>query len=239
MKAPSPLDRLLLWSMPVLIAPSLAPAQLNLQHHYDISRGIFTSTAEFLFHDTLGTTFGFTDINYDSYHYEKPGATDMYFELARYFTIPRLHENLSWTLQYNDGVIFFPESDSTLFSALHRVWLGGFSYLVPGEDYVVSADVLARLQEGDKGLSYQLTFVWFLSLGGPFISTGFFDLWNSEREGVLKLISEPQVLVSFGDWEAGVEVEVSRNFPGAWTRRVPYRPARTFFLPTIFIKHTF
>lgn len=223
----------------LLFSPSLLSAQLKLQHHYDISRQIFTSTAEFLFHDPLGTTFGFTDINYDSYHYDKPGATDVYFELARYFTIPRVQKNLSWTVQYNDGVIFFPGTDTTLFSGVSRAWLAGLSYLVPWKDAVFSVDFLARYEGGDTRPAYQLTLVLFFPLSGRFSFTGFLDLWNSEKDGTVILLTEPQFLVSFGKWEAGMELEVSRNFPGAWTRNQSYRPSKTFFLPTVFLKYTF
>ncbi|MFQ6676369.1 MAG: DUF5020 family protein [Fidelibacterota bacterium] len=232
-------DRVTLLFIPLLFAPSVMHAQFNLQHHYDIRRQIFTSTAEFLFHDTLGTTFGFMDINYDTHHYTKPGATDVYFEVARYFRVPRIHEGLRWTIQVNDGVIFFPATDSTLFSAVNRAWLGGFSYRFPLENLLFSVDLLARLEQGGKGLGNQVTVVWFLPLGERWISTGFFDLWNSGTGGSTILLTEPQLLYILGKWQGGVEVEISRNFPGAWTREEPYRPRKVWFLPTLFLRYTF
>lgn len=214
-------------------------AQLNLQHHYDMGRGIFTSTAEFLFHDSLGTTFGFADINYDSYHYQKKGATDVYYEVARYFTIPWLNGNLNATIQYNDGVIFLPAPNSTLFSAVNPIWLGGFSYFFLFETGTLSADFLARYESGDEGHTYQLTLVWYYPFSRKFACAGFFDLWNSKKDGVIVFMTEPQVLYSLGKWEAGVEVEVSRNFPGAWTRKEEYKEDKLWLIPTIFVKYTF
>ena len=108
----------------IVLFQSLLVGQFNLQHHYDFGRGIFTSTAEFFFVDNHGSTFGFADINHDSHHYSKKGATDVYFEVARYFALPWMNKNLSFTLQYNDGAIFFPLSDTSLLSAVQRSWLG-------------------------------------------------------------------------------------------------------------------
>ena len=223
----------------LLISHTSLPGQFNLQHHYDIGRRIFTSTAEFFFVDNLGSTFGFTDINYDSYHYSKQGATDMYYEVARYFKTPWINGNLSATLQYNDGVIFFPESDTTLFPAVHSAWLGGLSYYFPFKELTLSADVLARYEDGDRRLGYQLTFVWYYPFAKRFSVTGFFDVWNSQKDGTIIILSEPQVLYTSGKFAMGVEVEVSRNFPAAWTRKQEFKENKLFFIPTLFIKYTF
>lgn len=225
--------------IPVLLVPSILTPQFNLQHHYDIGRGIFTSTAEFLFADSLGYTFGFTDINYDSYHYDKRGTTDMYLEVMRYFTTPWLNRRLSATIQYNDGVIFLPESNSTLFSAVRRVWLGGLSYSFPFETLILSADLLARHEDGDRGLTYQLTLVWLYPFAGRFAFFGFFDIWNSSKDGTVILLTEPQVYYEVGKYAMGVEVEVSRNFPGAWTRKKEYKSNTFWFIPTVFVKYSF
>jgi len=215
------------------------PGQFNIQHHYDIGRQIFTSTPEFLFFDQLGSTFGFMDINYDDVHYSKPGATDAYFEVARYFKTPLLNENLSATIQYNDGVILLPESDTTLFSAVNRVWMGGFSYLFPIEKLSFSTDFLARQEEGDKGLTYQVTFVWSYQLTNHFVLMGFMDIWNTEKDKTLIFQGEPQVLYNFGKLAIGSEIKVSRNFPAAWTHSQEYKENKLFFIPTVFIKYTF
>ncbi|MEE9168050.1 MAG: DUF5020 family protein [Candidatus Neomarinimicrobiota bacterium] len=223
----------------LVLAPSTLLSQFNLQHHYDLGREIFTSTAEFLSHDAFGTTFGFTDINYDSHHYDKTGATDMYFEIMRYFEIPRINRNLSATVQYNDGVIFFPESDTTIFSAVNRVWLGGLSYLFPFEELSLSGDLLVRGEHGDEGLTYQITLVWFYPMAGRFAFMGFMDVWNSEKDATIVLMSEPQLAYQIGKFSTGMEVEVSWNFPAAWTRKKDYEKNKFFAIPTVFFKYTF
>jgi len=230
----------------VLLLQSLLLAQFNLQHHYDFGRGIFTSTAEFFFVDDHGSTFGFADINHDSHHYDKRGATDVYFEVARYFTAPWMNNNLSFTLQYNDGAIFFPESDSSLLSAVQRSWLGGISYTFPSENVVLSTDVLVRHMEDDDNLTYQWTVVWFYPFSDRISSMGHMDIWNSNKDGTVIMMTEPQLLYSAGKMALGVEVEITRNFPGAWNRSQEYfgengEPAEGQFwlLPTVFVKYTF
>ena len=230
----------------IVILQSLLVGQFNLQHHYDFGRGIFTSTAEFFFVDNHGSTFGFADINHDSHHYDKKGATDVYFEVARYFALPWMNKNLSFTLQYNDGAIFFPLTAISLLSAVQRSWLGGVSYTLPLERLILSTDALIRHEQDDGNLTYQWTVVWFYPFSDRISSMGHMDIWNSNRDGTVIMITEPQLLYSVGKMAVGVEVEITRNFPGAWNQSQEYfdgngEPAegKFWFLPTIFVKYTF
>ncbi len=230
----------------IVILQSLLVGQFNLQHHYDFGRGIFTSTAEFFFVDNHGSTFGFADINHDSHHYDKKGATDVYFEVARYFALPWMNKNLSFTLQYNDGAIFFPLTAISLLSAVQRSWLGGVSYTLPLERLILSTDALIRHEQDDGNLTYQWTVVWFYPFSDRISSMGHMDIWNSNRDGTVIMMTEPQLLYSTGKMAVGVEVEITRNFPGAWNRSQEYfdgngEPAegKFWFLPTVFVKYTF
>ena len=226
--------------------PWLANAQFNLQQHYDLGRQIQTTTAEFFNVSNKNVTFAFMDINYDHRHFDKKGATDLWYELAWYHSIPLLDGKLNASIQYNDGIYFFPADSTTLYSAVHSAWLAGISYPFQIGEYVIPVDLLLRQQEGDNNLTYQITVIWFLSLNQRFTLLGNLDFWTNASGPTWSIQAEPQFLVNFGNAGIGLEMEISRAFPGAWTTSKEYfdaagnpREKDWWFIPTLFIKYTF
>ncbi|MFH1853673.1 MAG: DUF5020 family protein [Candidatus Neomarinimicrobiota bacterium] len=230
----------------ILFAPLLATAQFNLQQHYDIGRGIQTSTAEFFSATEKAVVFAFIDINYDTQHFTKSGATDIWYELAWYQPTPLLSGKLNASLQYNDGLYFFPLDSTLLGSAVQPAWLAGISYPFQLGEFVLPVDLLLRQQHGDDRLTFQATVVWFIPFNKRFTFTGFADIWTNATGPAVSLTTEPQLLVNHGRVSLGLEIEISRGFAGAWTADREYfsadgspRDDEWWLIPTVFFKYTF
>jgi len=228
------------------LIPFLASAQFNLQQHYDLGRQIQTTTAEIFKVSNNNVTFAFMDINYDYRHFDKKGATDIWYELAWYQKLPLLGGQLNGTIQYNDGIYFLPADSSTLSSDVHSAWLGGISYPFQVGEYVIPVDLLLRQQEGDNNVTIQMTVVWFIPLNQRFTLLGNLDFWTNASGPVWSIQAEPQLLANFGNAGIGLEMEISRSFPGAWTTSKEYsdtsgnpREKDWWFIPTLFVKYTF
>ena len=233
-------------SLTTFLVPILLTAQFNLQQHYDLGREIQTTTAEFFNVSSNSVTFAFMDINYDHRHFEKKGATDIWYELTWYHKLPLLNGQLNGTIQYNDGIYFLPGDSLNLFSAVHSAWLGGISYPFQIGEYVIPVDLLLRRQEGDNSLTFQITVIWFIPLIQRFTLLGNLDFWTNSTGPTWSIQAEPQLLVNFGQAGIGLEMEISRAFPGAWTTTKEYfdasgnpREKDWWFIPTLFIKYTF
>lgn len=189
----------------------------NLQVHYDFGedRSHVTSTLEMFKPDNFGATFWFVDIDYNS---SSNSASMAYWEIARYINLPFLKnagalQNLSATIQYNDGL--------NTFGGFGSVWLAGVSYPIDLKFVTIATDVLYRKAE-NQGSNFQLTFVWYKSFLNDKISfTGFFDIWGQDNfdgdengtNSQIVFMTEPQLWVNLTDHMfIGGEVEISRNF---------------------------
>ena len=230
----------------LLLIPIIALAQFNLQQHYDLGRDIQTTTTEFLNVNNNSVTFAFIDINYDHRHFDKKGATDIWYELAWYRKLPLPGGQLNGTIQYNDGIYFLPGDSATLFSAVHSAWLAGISYPFQVGEYVIPIDLLLRQQEGDNSLTFQITVIWFIPLSQRFTLLGNLDFWTNSSGPAWSIQAEPQLLINFGQAGIGLEMEISHAFSGAWTTSKEYfdaagnpREKDWWFIPTLFIKYTF
>lgn len=230
----------------LLLIPIMATAQFNLQQHYDLGREIQTTTAEFFNVSNNSVTFAFIDINYDHRHFDKKGATDIWYELAWYHKLPLPGGQLNGTIQYNDGLYFFPGDSISLGTAIQPVRLMGVSYPFQIGEYVIPVDLLLRQQEGDNSLTFQITVIWFISLNQRFSLLGNLDFWTNTTGPAWSIQAEPQLLVNFGQAGIGLEMEISHVFPGAWTTAKEYfdasgnpREKDWWFIPTLFIKYTF
>ncbi|MBC8402836.1 MAG: DUF5020 family protein [Candidatus Marinimicrobia bacterium] len=233
-------------SLTTFLVPILLTAQFNLQQHYDLGREIQTTTAEFFKECNNSVTFAFIDINYDQHHFEKKGATDIWYELAWYHKLPLSSGQLNGTIQYNDGLYFFPGDSISLRTAIQPAWLVGISYPFQIGEYVIPIDLLLRRQEGDNNLTFQITVIWFIPLSQRFTILGNLDFWTNSTGPIWSIQAEPQLLVNFGQASIGLEMEISRAFPGAWTTTKEYfdafgnpREKDWWFIPTLFIKYTF
>ncbi|NQV15995.1 DUF5020 family protein [bacterium] len=193
----------------VLILCSIAISQ-NLQLHYEASsdREYLVSTLEMFKPDKYGSTFWFVDMEYDAP--EVKGVSLVYWEIARSFATPI--NNLSATVQYNDGVANF--------GSLGQAWMVGVNYYFDLGFVALPLDILYRSFQGAKSADFQLTTTWFIPLmDGNVEFSGFIDLWTEDEAGDgsdgkrLVLQTEPQVWYNANEHLAiGTEVEISSGF---------------------------
>ena len=180
----------------------------NLQLHYELSedREYFVSTLEMFKPDDFGSTFWFVDMEYNSA--SNKGANLAYLEIARAFTLPI--NNLSATLQYNDGVASF--------GALGQVWLLGVNYYLDLGFVALPVDILYRAAEGADSPDFQITTTWFKPLmNGNIELSGFLDIWSQDEFGSdgkqLVVLTEPQIWYNANQqFSIGSEIEISQNF---------------------------
>jgi len=200
----------------------------NVQVHYDFGedRDFVTTTLEMFKPDPLGATFWFVDMDYDS----KNNSNSLsYWEIARYFNLPMLHEKLSASVQYNDGV--------ALFGPLHSVWLAGVTYAFDFGFITLNTELLYRYMDVSESPDFQLTFVWVeYYLQEKIQFAGYFDYYTQDNAFGKKLNiiqAEPQLWYVLNDhFYIGGEVEVSRNF-------IPQFDDNLMFMPTLAVKWIF
>ena len=202
--------------IPLLLATfSFSLNAQNIQLHYDFGkdRKFLTSTIEMFMPDSMGSTFFFTDFDYDG---EKNAMSLSYFEIARYVTLPVFDNKLDVSLQFNDGHARIGEAGFPL----GQIWLAGFSYPVNLKVIEVKVDVLYRHADYSKGSDWQLTAAWFRPfMEDRFIFSGFIDVWSETREGDHQVVvqAEPQLwMFAWKQLFIGSELEISHNFiPGS------------------------
>ena len=197
----------------IVVLLSFSTFAQNLQLHYDFGkdRKHVTSTFEMFKTDEYGATFWFVDFDFN--HPGNKSASLGYFEIARYFSLPFPINNISATVQYNDG--------TAPWGPLGHVWLAGLSYPINLGLFVLTTDVLYRKDYFSEGSDVQLTGVWFIPImDGKINFTGFFDIWSTKNFATdsrnFVFLSEPQLWFNLGNHLAlGGEVEISNNFiPG-------------------------
>lgn len=231
----------------------VAPAQ-NVQLHYDLGHSLYndlgnrpsvTTTVEMFKPDTWGSTYLFTDIDY-----QRDGVAGAYWEIAREFNVTK---NKQWAfhVEYNGGL----NSDEDTWNATrfqHAVLAGG-AWNWHSADFSRTFSVQALWKYYFKNRHYgarpfngfQLTEVWGIQFAKGFCTfSGFCDLWyDPSANGKWIVISEPQFwwnLNKFKGWEkinlsVGTEWELSNNF--AWNDKGEHN--RFYFIPTIAAKWTF
>ena len=176
----------------------------NIQLHYETSkdREYLVSTLEMFRPDDHGSTFWFVDMEYDG------GQLSLaYWEIARYLTLPV--NNLSATIQYNDGVAGFGN--------LGKVWLAGLNYYLQIGPVGLPIDILYRAAAGATSADLQLTTTWMVPLFDERVEfAGFLDIWSQDAVNDSKdivFLAEPQIWYRFGEsLSIGSEVEISQNF---------------------------
>jgi len=192
----------------ILLITTSAVFSQNLQLHYELSedREYFVSTLEMFKPDAYGSTFWFVDMEYNSAM--NRGVSLSYWEIARSFNLPV--NNVSATLQYNDGVANF--------GALGQVWLLGLNYYLDLGFIALPLDILYRAAEGADSPDFQLTATWFKPfMDGNIEFSGFLDIWSQDEFGEegkqLVILTEPQVWYNANDnFSIGSEIEISQNF---------------------------
>lgn len=237
-----------------LVATTVAAPAQNVQLHYDLGHSLYndlgnrpsvTTTVEMFKPDTWGSTYLFTDIDY-----QRDGVAGAYWEIAREFNVTK---NKQWAfhVEYNGGL----NSDEDTWNATrfqHAVLAGGvwnwhsadfsrtFSVQALWKYYFKNRHYGARPFNG-----FQLTEVWGIQFAKGFCTfSGFCDLWyDPSANGKWIVISEPQFwwnLNKFKGWEkinlsVGTEWELSNNF--VWNDKGEHN--RFYFIPTIAAKWTF
>jgi hypothetical protein len=203
---------------------------LNAQLHWDFDREINTTTLELFHLDKLGTTFFFTDFDFD-----EVGQHGSYFEIARNFkVVPSSRGNLNLSVQYNDGTLELPEK------VIPGAFLYGFAFdnlhVGPAR---LEFQTLAR-KEFATDLSWQLTLVWFAPMQPWLLFNGYVDVNGDQKYGGrTRVQSEPQLRFLWQPWSIGSEVEVSRNFLPAGTSQHPFEKDKWFAHPTVFVQYDF
>ena len=237
-----------------LVATTVAASAQNVQLHYDLGHSLYndlgnrpsvTTTVEMFKLDTWGSTYLFTDIDY-----QRDGVAGAYWEIAREFNVTK---NKQWAfhVEYNGGL----NSDEDTWNATrfqHAVLAGG-AWNWHSADFSRTFSVQALWKYYFKNRHYgarpfngfQLTEVWGIQFAKGFCTfSGFCDLWyDPSANGKWIVISEPQFwwnLNKFKGWEkinlsVGTEWELSNNF--VWNDKGEHN--RFYFIPTIAAKWTF
>lgn len=237
-----------------LVATTVAAPAQNMQLHYDLGHSLYndlgnrpsvTTTVEMFKPDTWGSTYLFTDIDY-----QRDGVAGAYWEIAREFNVTK---NKQWAfhVEYNGGL----NSDEDTWNATrfqHAVLAGG-AWNWHSADFSRTFSVQALWKYYFKNRHYgarpfngfQLTEVWGIQFAKGFCTfSGFCDLWyDPSANGKWIVISEPQFwwnLNKFKGWEkinlsVGTEWELSNNF--VWNDKGEHN--RFYFIPTIAAKWTF
>lgn len=218
------------FSLAIVMAAFLSVSAQNVQLHYDFghlydnldSRPSVTTTVEYFKADKWGSTFLFTDLDY-----QRDGVAGAYWEIAREFNVSK---NKQWAahVEYNGGLSSDEETwQDTRFQ--HAVLLGG-AWNWANSDFSKTFSVQLLYKYNFKNRHYeahpyssvQLTEVWSTTFAkGLCTFSGYCDLWYDPAvNGKWIVQSEPQFwfnLNTLKGWEGinlslGSEVELSNNF---------------------------
>lgn len=174
-----------------LVATTVAAPAQNVQLHYDLGHSLYndlgnrpsvTTTVEMFKPDTWGSTYLFTDIDY-----QRDGVAGAYWEIAREFNVTK---NKQWAfhVEYNGGL----NSDEDTWNATrfqHAVLAGG-AWNWHSADFSRTFSVQALWKYYFKNRHYgarpfngfQLTEVWGIQFAKGFCTfSGFCDLWYDRR----------------------------------------------------------
>ena len=237
-----------------LIAAATTVGAQNVQLHYDLGHSLWsdltkrpsvTTTVEMFKPDKWGSTYMFTDIDY-----QRDGVAGAYWEISREFNVTA---NKQWAVhaEYNGGL----SSDEELWTATrfqHAVLMGGaWNWHSKNFSRTFSIQTLykyyfkSRHYQAHPFSSFQLTEVWGINFARKACTfSGFCDLWyDPNASGKWILLSEPQFWYNFNTlrgWEGinlsvGSEVEISNNF--VWNKNGQHN--KFYAIPTIAAKWTF
>ncbi|MCI5913249.1 MAG: DUF5020 family protein, partial [Prevotella sp.] len=190
------------FSLAIVMAAFLSVSAQNVQLHYDFghlydnldSRPSVTTTVEYFKADKWGSTFLFTDLDY-----QRDGVAGAYWEIAREFNVSK---NKQWAahVEYNGGLSSDEETwQATRFQ--HAVLLGG-AWNWANSDFSKTFSVQLLYKYNFKNRHYeahpyssvQLTEVWSTTFAkGLCTFSGYCDLWYDPAvNGKWIVQSEPQ-----------------------------------------------
>lgn len=210
----------------------------NIQLHYDLGkarngidreRGFFTSTIEMFRPDPFGSTFFFTDMDYNGYR----GVSRAYMEIARNISIGNFL--LQPRIEYNGGLVLL---DTLKGNSITNAWLFGLNCpLRIGKGNFGTYLVYKYIPGNTYGPDFQWTLNWNYPLwNGKASLNGFFDIWSTDKTVKGKkviLLTEPQLWIK--TWKQiylGSEVEISNAFYPTMQgfRAFPTLAAKVIFL---------
>lgn len=236
------------------VACTAALAAQNVQLHYDLGHSLYndlttrpsmTTTVEMFKPDRWGSTYLFTDLDY-----QRDGVAGAYWEIAREFSVTK---NKQWAVhvEYNGGL----SSDESTWNATrfqHAALAGGaWNWHCADFSRTFSIQALYKYYFKNRHYgarpfsSFQLTEVWGLNFARNLCTfSGFCDAWYDPNvKGKWIVVSEPQFwfnLNTIKGWDKvnlslGTEVELSNNF--VWNENG--KNNRFYAIPTIAAKWTF
>lgn len=238
----------------LLAGLSLSAVAQNVQFHYDLGHNLYgelsgrpsvTTTVEMFKADKWGSTYMFTDLDY-----QRDGVAGAYWEISREFN---LTPNKQWAahVEYNGGLSSNEKTwNATRFQ--HAALLGGaWNWHNDNFSKTFSVQLLYKQFFRSKHMgakafsSVQLTEVWGINFANNLMSfSGFCDLWyNPNVDGNFIFLSEPQLWVNLNaikGWEGvnlsiGSEVELSNSF--VWNDHG--KNNKFYAIPTLAAKWTF
>lgn len=237
-----------------LMAFTLASTAQNVQLHYDLGHSFYddltnrpsmTTTVEMFKPDRWGSTFMFTDIDY-----QRDGVAGAYWEIAREFNVTK---NKQWAahIEYNGGLSSNEDTwNATRFQ--HALLLGG-AWNWHSSDFSRTFSLQAMYKYYFKNRHYgahpfsgfQITEVWNVTFANKLCTfSGFCDTWYDPNvKGKLIVLTEPQFWINLNalkgmnkvNLSLGTEVELSNNF--VWNENGQNN--RFYAIPTIAAKWTF
>ncbi len=227
----------------IMCIATMSQAQ-NVQLHYDFlkdardtkasGRGYLTSTIEMFHPDKSGSTFFFTDMDYNG---DKGSVSLAYMEITRDQKICKKFPLLAH-FEYNGGLITEKNNFGLSFD---NAFLLGFSYPFKIGDASFSVyGAYKGIRNTTEGPDFQLTGTWFAMLAkGKITLSGFIDIWSQDKFGAtgrdgkhIVLLTEPQIWYNFTkNFSAGSEIEISNNFVT--------KSEKLEIFPTAALKYTF
>lgn len=189
----------------------------ELQLHYDMGkdREFVTTTFEIFKNDALGSTFMFTDIDYN----RADGASLIYFEITRQFNIKNnAIDGLNFHIEYNDGFLISKEQHP-IGIPISQAALVGFGFPIKIGEFTLHTSYLYKWIRDSNGLDGQFTMVWYQNFWKNRITfRGFIDCWsapmlgeNGKKQAVF--LTEPQLMYNINkNLSLGTEIEISKNF---------------------------
>jgi hypothetical protein len=203
----------ILFAAALIVATQFGFAQ-NLQLHYDFlknandpnasGRGYLISTVELFKADKYGSTYFFTDLDFNS---SRGGNSQAYSEIDRDQRIgdcPILAH-----LEYNGG---FNQSVS-----FNNAWLFGASYPFKIKNGSMSFYAAYKAISTEKA-NAQFTTIWFKMMAkGKLTFEGFMDIWSEDNTGSsgkkIIILTKPKLWYNVTpNLSVGSRVEISNNF---------------------------
>lgn len=226
----------------------------NLQLHYDLGHSLYkelsnrpsmTTTFEMFRPDAWGSTFTFTDIDY-----QRDGVAGAYWEIAREFDLTK---DKQWAahVEYNGGLT--SDENTWMATRFQHAVLVGAAWNRHSADFSHTFSLQAMYKYYFKNRhygvggfnSFQLTGVWSITFANKRCSfSGFCDAWyDPSANGKWIVVSEPQFWFNLNSLKGmekvklslGTEVELSNNF--VWDEN--NRHNRFYAIPTLAAKWTF